>query len=100
VICDFGSRLFSLVHTVSGAHVPWMCPPWPRRLPVRADGFTDDRVRLRSSCLTWGIERGRRPNPNFRPTYVPGGADSALLVNRGAANWQASASVGDSSSIA
>jgi hypothetical protein len=29
VICDFGSRLFSLVHTVSGAHVPRMCPRGP-----------------------------------------------------------------------
>jgi len=25
--CDFASRQFSSLHMVSGAHVPWMCPP-------------------------------------------------------------------------
>jgi hypothetical protein len=51
MICDFGSRVFSLVHTISDARVPCMCPRGPWRALVRVDGFTDDH-RSPSSVLS------------------------------------------------
>ena len=82
VICDFGSRLFSLVHTVSDARVPCMCPRGPWRALVRVDGFTDDRGSQRATARLarwWHSCVGCQASSHRYPMTAPYGPRSSLF---------------------